>query len=73
MMRTLTPSEAAALLKQHIDAEGSQLAFATANNVSQTALSLTLTGTRSMPPSVAAAIGLEKRVVYVPKEPEKKR
>jgi DNA-binding transcriptional regulator YdaS (Cro superfamily) len=68
MKRALTAQQAIALLRKHIEAEGSQKAFAEKRGISRVEVSQVLNGRRQPSKAVMQALGLERATVYLERE-----
>lgn len=71
MTKTLSPSEALALIREHVNKAGSQTAFAETHGLSKAYVSDTLNGRREPSKAILTAVGLTRSVGYIKQEPRK--
>lgn len=72
-MKTLTPSQALDLIKEHVQKAGSQTAFAKAHDMSAAYVSDTLTGRRDPSSAILSAVGLRRETIYIKTDDDKER
>jgi hypothetical protein len=64
-MKTVSPAEAIALIKQHVDKAGGQVPFSNEIGTSQSYVSDVINAKRPPSDTLLASVGLEKRIIYV--------
>jgi len=65
MPKTLNPSQALALIREHVAKAGSQTAFARQHGLSVAYVNDTVNGRRNPSKAILSAVGLSKRDTYV--------